>query len=129
MLRQAKQSDIKEIKQLIDYASKINKVLSRPTKDLKENIKNFYVYLEKARIIGCCSLEVYSKKLAEIRSLVVSPSKQRKGIGKSLVLACLKRAKKLKIYEVLSITDQIKFFKKVGFSGVLHNQMAMMLKL
>ena len=65
--------------------------------------------------MGCAALEVYSKKLAEIRSLAVSPKVQGMGIGKMLVNACVELAHEKKILEVMVITSNEQFFKAVGF--------------
>ncbi len=67
------------------------------------------------KIIGCCALEIYSKRLAEIRSLAVEKSFQGNGIATELVKSCLKLAQKNKIYEVLSITGEPRLFERAGF--------------
>ncbi|MCR4280747.1 MAG: GNAT family N-acetyltransferase, partial [Candidatus Kaiserbacteria bacterium] len=67
------------------------------------------------RIVGCCALEVYSKRLAEIRSLAVTRRYQGKGIATKLIETCLELAKKRGAYEVLSITGASKLFKRNGF--------------
>ena len=75
----------------------------------------FFVAIEDGEIVGCCALEVYSKRLAEIRSLAVTKSFQGKGIATKLIETCLRLAKKRGAYEVLSITGASKLFKKNGF--------------
>lgn len=87
------------------------------------------MYVENNQVVGCVSLEVYSPKLAEIRSLVVDPSYQRKGIGSLLVQACLTEAKKQGIFEILAITDKDQFFKGLGFRKSIEEKRPMFLKL
>lgn len=128
MIRQATSADIQQIKQLIDWAAANGKVLAREEKELQEVIHNFFVWVDGVTIVGCCSLEVYNKKLAEIRSLVVSAEYQNKGIGKALIEACMKKAHNLKIYEVLTITDKDVFFEKMGFSKCLNGQWALFVR-
>lgn len=125
MIRKAAISDIKGIKKLIDSAAKIHRVLPRSVKEIEAVIDSFYVCQINDQIVGCCALEIYNQKIAEIRSLVVNKDFQKKGIGKKLILECLKTAKKNKIYEVLSITDKVNFFKKCGFDTCLNDQYAM----
>lgn len=125
MLRSAEVTDIPHIKKLIDWAVRGNKLLPRDEEELRSVIHNFFVWVEDNSIVGCCSLEVYNQKLAEIRSLVVSEDHRHKGIGKALVHACLKKAKKLQIYEVLTITERDQFFEKMGFSKCLNEQWAL----
>jgi len=129
MLRKAiYYSDALAIKKLIDWAAKKNKVLPRSLEEIQDVLDCFYVWVEHNEIVGCCSLEIYNKKLAEIRSLVVLPKYQNKGVGTNLVKTCVEEAKEKGIYEVLAITDKIKFFYKVGFRKCLDDQIPMFIK-
>jgi amino-acid N-acetyltransferase len=76
----------------------------------------FFVAVEDDVVLGCCALEVYSKRLAEIRSLAVAKQCQRSGIATQLVEKCMTLAKKKEIYEVLAITSALPFFEKHGFN-------------
>ena len=76
-------------------------------------------------VVACCSLEVYNKKLAEVRSLTVSPDRRRKGVASLLIDHCLREARRRKIYEVLAITDRMNLFKRLGFAEQLHGQKAL----
>lgn len=129
MLRKARVSDIDSIYLLIIQAAKKGKVLPRSKEELKKVIHHFYVYEMDGMVVGCCALEVYSKKLAEIRSLVVAESYKKQGIGKALVAACLAEAKEKQIFEVLAITDKDAFFEKLGFKKELGGQWPMFLKI
>ncbi len=128
MIRAAELKDISGIKRLIDKAATKHKLLPRSEDELKEVIGSFFVWVENGEIAGCCSLEIYSPKLAEIRSLVVSENFRNKGVGKILVEACSKRAKEQKVYKVLTITEQDSFFEKMGFSKCLGGQWALFMK-
>ncbi len=128
MIKKATKKDISSIKKLIDWAAAHGKVLSRDEEELTQVINNFFVYIKNDDIIGCCSLEVYNKKLAEIRSLVVDENYRNQGIGKKLVDACLQKAHDLKIYEILTITDKDIFFEKMGFNKCLNGQWALFLR-
>lgn len=76
----------------------------------------------KTPIVGFCSLEIYSKKLAEIQCLAVSPEFQRRGVGKSLLKLCVDRAKEEKVLEILAISNSEDMFKACGFDYSLPNQ-------
>ncbi len=128
MLKKATHKDLEAIKSLIDWGAGVGRVLPRPLDEIRLIVDSFYVWVEEEEIVGCCSLEVYSKKLAEIRSLVVKDSHQNKGIGRKLVQACMEEAKAKNIYEVLTITDRDSFFGKLGFSTCLNGQYAMFLR-
>ncbi len=129
MIRKAKKSDLTKIIKLINFGAQSGKVLTRPRSDILQNISNFFVCIENNEVIGCVSLEVYSPKLAEIRSLVVDCVYQRKGIGSLLVQICLTEAQRLGIFEVLAITDKDQFFKGLGFKKSIEEKRPMFLKL
>jgi N-acetylglutamate synthase-like GNAT family acetyltransferase len=80
------------------------------------------------QVIGCCALEIYSKRLAEVRSLAVAQKHQGKGIASALVDACVGRAKERGVYEVLSITGTPAFFEKHGF-GTFHQEKYALIKI
>ena len=76
----------------------------------------FFVAVEDGEILGCCALEIYSKRLAEVRSLAVTEQYRRSGIATLLVEKCTAHAKKKGIYELLAISGALPFFEKHGFS-------------
>ncbi len=128
MVRKAKKEDLPKIKNLIDWGSKNSKILPRSRRELASVLDCFYVALVDGQVVGCVALEIYNKKMAEIRSLVVDPKFQGQGLGTKLVAVCLKKAKQKKIYEVLAITDQEKIFGRLGFAKQLANQWPMFIR-
>ena len=72
-------------------------MLPRSLNELYENLRDFWVYEEKNRIIGCCALHICWQDLAETKSLAVQKKRQKKGIGSQLIDICLKEAKELKV--------------------------------
>ena len=99
-----------------------------PDKLVQEHLPRtgeFFIAIEGKKIIGCCALAVYSKRLAEIRSLAVDQEFQGKGIGSALIDACMKEAKRRKVYEVLSITGAKELFEKHGFNTFNKEKYAM----
>lgn len=89
----------------------------------------FFVAIDgnPTRIVGCCALVIYSKRLAEIRSLAVSKTFRGKGIATHLIDACVALAEKRKVYEVLSITGAKELFEKNGF-GMLKKEKYALIK-
>ncbi len=88
----------------------------------------FFVAVEGKKIVGCCALVIYSKRLGEIRSLAVSKDFQQRGIATALIDACITRAKKKNIYELLSVTGVPALFDKHGF-GTFKNEKFALLKI
>lgn len=118
MIRKARFSDIKEIQRLINRYAQKGALLPRSLNELYGNIRDFFVWKEKGRILGCCALHISWEDLAEIKSLAVEKSKRRKGIGSRLLSAALQEAKKLGMKKVFALTNQEKFFKKNGFKRI-----------
>lgn len=120
MIRKAKPADFPAIRRLIR---------AYPEKLLQNHLpplKCFFVAVDEKKIIGCCALEVYSRRLAEIRSLAVAEDHQGKGIARALIVRCLEEAKKQRVYEVLSITGAVSLFEKSGFSTFNKEKYAML---
>jgi amino-acid N-acetyltransferase len=119
MIRKARLSDADDILQLINYWAKRGKVLERTLADIYENLRDFWVYERKGKIIGVCGLHVVGwQGLGEIRSLVVDKCYQKKGIGKDLVYACIEEAKSLGIKKIFILTFIGDFFRKMGFQKI-----------
>lgn len=87
---------------------------------------DFMVAVVRGKLVGCCALQVYSKRLVEIRSLAVQQEFQNQGLGKKLVSKCLRRARKLGVYEVLTITSNRKFFERFGFGTFKKERLALL---
>jgi amino-acid N-acetyltransferase len=119
IVRPARGSDIRLLADLIApfVARKI--LLPRTIDELALLLPNYFVAEDAGKIVGCAALEVYSAKLAELRSLVVAPEYQRHGVGKRLVEACINRARDEEILEVMAITSSEDFFRSCGFDFTL----------
>ena len=104
---------------LIEPFVQLRKLLPRTIDELALLLPNYFVAEAAGRIVGCVALEVYSSKLAELRSLVVAPEFQGRGVGKLLVEACVQRAREEKILEVMAITSAEEFFQSCGFDFTL----------
>ena len=58
MIRKAKVTDVKNIQKLINYHAKRDKMLPRSLNELYENIRDFFVYTDGAKIYGACALHI-----------------------------------------------------------------------
>lgn len=87
---------------------------------------SFFVALADGLVVGCCALQVYSKRIAEIRSLAVDKNYQGRGIAQKLISRCLARAKRQQVYEILAITGAARLFGKFGFGTFEKERFAML---
>jgi N-acetylglutamate synthase-like GNAT family acetyltransferase len=92
-------------------------------------VTSFFVATARGKVIGCCALQIYSKRIAEVRTLAVHPDFQDKGAASGLVEACRNRAHTRGIKEIFAITSQIDFFASLGFTTFRREKTAMFYEL
>jgi N-acetylglutamate synthase-like GNAT family acetyltransferase len=119
IVRPARGPDIRPLAELIAPFVEQRKLLPRTVDELALLLPNYVVAEAQGKLVGCAALEVYSSKLAELRSLVVVPEYQGHGVGKMLVEACVNRAREEQILEVMAITSSEEFFRSCGFDFTL----------
>ncbi len=120
VVRATSRADVAALDAFIDPFVQEGRLLPRTHDELADLTRHgFAAVLPDGRIVGFAALEIYSKKLGELRSLAVDPAYRRHGIGKALVLACLNRAKEERVFEVMTITSADDFFHKCGFEFTL----------
>lgn len=94
-------------------------LLPRTLEEYKVLLKHGFLAFSGPEIVGFAAVEIYSRKLAEIQALAVSPSQQRQGIGHRLVQMCIERARRENVVELMAITASEKLFSDVGFHYTL----------
>jgi amino-acid N-acetyltransferase len=117
-VRSAKVSDAGAINALVSSYAERDRMLFRSMADIYENLQTFTVAELDGNVVGCCALEVIWSDLAEIKSLAVDESKNKKGIGKKLVEAALEKAADIGVPKVFALTLEQEFFEKLGFTKV-----------
>lgn len=118
VIRKGSIKDVKKIQKLINVYANKDEMLPRSLNELYENIRDFFVFEQNGNIVGCCALHVCWQDLGEIKCLAVAKSRQRKGIGRRLLTACLEDAKKLNLKKVFALTYKPLYFKKFGFEEI-----------
>ena len=88
-------------------------------------LASFFVAEHAGELIGCCALQIYSKRMAELRSLAVHPDFQDRGVASILVRRCAQRARERSIREVFAVTSQAAFFERLGFATFRREKTAM----
>lgn len=119
VIRRATHDDVDAILGVIAPYVAEGKILPRTVAEMGELIDTYFVAEVDGRMLGCVVLEIYSKKLCEVRSLAVSAEAQGLGIGKKLVAACVELAKKENVMEVMAISSNENFFQSCGFDFTL----------
>ena len=119
IVRATTKSDVEGLGRFIEPFVTQGRLLPRTHDELEDLTRHGFIAVENGAIVGFAALEIYSAKLAELRSLAVSPVHQGRGIGKALVNACIDRAKQQNVFEVMAITSSEEFFQRCGFDFTL----------
>lgn len=119
VVRSLTRADLEELSQFIEPFVREGKLLPRTQDELIDLVPNGFIAVADGRIVGVAALEVYSKKLAELRSLAVAPEFRRRGVGRDLVQKCVDRATQLNVLEVMAVTSSEDFFRSCGFDFTL----------
>jgi amino-acid N-acetyltransferase len=121
MVRKLLVNEVAEVKNLIDPFVKEGLMLPKSLHSLCQSVRDFWVMTaddDRSEIIGCCALQVSWLDAAEIRTLAVKKEHQGRGIGRTLVDACMKEASEIGIRSLFTLTYVPGFFKGIGFQEV-----------
>ena len=118
-IRHVTEDDLPALARFIEPFVRNRILLPRTADELQELIPHGFVAESEGRLVGFAALEVYSSKLAEVRSLAVDPSFQGQGVGRLLVQQCVELARANGILEVMAITSSESFFRSCGFDFTL----------
>lgn len=126
VVRSAHYDDLDRIEALLEPFVQQRKLLRRLESELILLMANGFVaeLIEDGhpKIVGFAAVEIYSRKLSEIQCLAVDDGYQGRGIGSDLVRACVERARKKGILEVMAISASDEFLRKLGFDYSLPEQ-------
>ncbi len=114
--REALLADVERIHELISAYSTDGTLLPRTVPDICENLHDFVVLEETGKIIGCGALHLFGPHLAEIRSITVDKSHQKRGGGEMLVQVLMGHARKRQVSCICLFTRSPLFFAKLGFT-------------
>lgn len=114
--------DIPKMQELVTPEVQNGVILYREDDEIANTIRSYILAKDKDRIVGFGALHIYSKSLAEIRSLIISGEYRGKGVGSEIVSRLEQEAKQLGIQELLALTYQQSFFEKAGFKEIEKNE-------
>ena len=118
-VRAALQSDVDAIFELLELYVAQGIVLKRSKEDISFFIGNFTVAELDGRVCGCAALRDFGNDLLELRSVVISPGLQGKGIGKILVASMIESLKaERQNWRLFTLTTTPAFFESLGFKVV-----------
>ena len=118
-VREATEAHVKKIHELLVIYSKKAIVLARSEEDIRFYLGNFLVAEVGGTVRGCAAARDFGNGLLEVRSMVVEPEFQGKGIGRAMIEALIAGLRvKRKQFRLFALTYQVEFFKALGFQVV-----------
>ena len=122
--RKATFKDIEAIYQLVaDYAEE-GVMLARSRNTLYETLRDMIVAEDDAgAIVGVGGLHIIWDRLAEVRTLAVSPQKTRQGIGAEIVKRLIAEGEQLGVEKVFTLTYKPGFFQTLGFETITKEEL------
>jgi amino-acid N-acetyltransferase len=115
-IRRAQPADAASIESLIQRYVASGTLLPRTVEFIAERAPDFLVATVGDRVVGCVHLEEYSPSLAEVRSLVVEPAWQGRGIGAALVRELEHLAVRRDFPVVFAVSNNEAFFLSQGYA-------------
>ena len=118
-LVKAKLSDIPAMQALVASEVKDGIILNRTEDEVATNIRSYVLAKDGDKLVGYTALHIHSRRLAEIRSLIVDEVYRGRNIGHRMVQFTLDEAKNLGVEEdVLVLTYLPQFFLKLNFKEI-----------
>ena len=118
VIRPARTSDVKTIRQLVDSYAAPGQMLSKETVTLYESVQEFTVAEVDGKIVGCGAVHVLWEDLAEVRSVAVDQSVRGQGVGHGILEALIKRASEIGVKRIFCLTFETEFFGRHGFREI-----------
>ena len=118
LIRPARTSDVKVIREIVDSFAAPGKMLSKETVTLFESVQEFTVAEIDGEVVGCGALHVLWEDLAEVRTVAVKKEKQHQGIGDLLLEKIIERAQEVGVTRIFCLTFQTEFFGRHGFEVI-----------
>jgi amino-acid N-acetyltransferase len=118
-VRAARTADINAIADLCGPLIQSRVLLGKERVELYESVQEFLVAEDASgKVIACGALHVMWEDLGEVRTVAVAQSHQGTGVGKSILLSLLEKAKALGLKRIFCLTFEVEFFSKLGFEPI-----------
>ncbi|HET7632134.1 MAG TPA: GNAT family N-acetyltransferase [Gemmatimonadaceae bacterium] len=118
-IRPARPEDVAAIVRLNNQFADALLMLRRSPQAVALSIQDFVVALAAdGELMGCGSLKEYSPSVAEVAAIAVAPEAQGLGVGRAVVQAVERLARKRDVFDVFALTLQPAFFAACGYVHV-----------
>jgi len=121
-IREAGDTDLDAVVQLLAPFVEQRQLMRRTRSETASLLTTGFVAEYHDALVGFSSVEIYSKKLAEIQCLAVDEAHRQHGLGGLLVQRCVALAESRGVMEVMAISSSEKFLRELGFDYSLPGQ-------
>ena len=108
-------TNIDEMQELVKEDVINGNILLRTNDEMANTIRSYIIVKVDDKLAGFVALNIYSKNLAEVRSLIISKKFRGLKLGRKLIKACIKEARGYKLKQLLALTYEEGFFKSLDF--------------
>jgi amino-acid N-acetyltransferase len=119
-IRAARESDADAIHRLISEHLAEGRLLPRSRDEIRSRAHRFIVASDDAGIVACADLAPLSRRVAEVRSLVVADEARSRGLCRRLVHELERLALAAGYVTLCAFTHAPGYFVRMGFSVVPH---------
>merc|ERR1711879_552689 len=114
--------DIEKMQEIVKSEVDKGTILLRTEDEMANTIRSYTVVEVDGEMAGFTALHIHSRRLSEVRSLIVSEKFRGLKLGRKLVEACIEEGTKLGLSQILSLTYQKGFFETLGFDEIEKDQ-------
>jgi amino-acid N-acetyltransferase len=118
LVRKARTADVLAIKKLVDDYAGRDILLAKDLVTLYEDVQEFWVAELDGALVGCGALHVLWEDIGELRTVVVAPAAQGRGVGSAIAGALLAAARDLGLQKLFVLTFETEFFARHGFTKI-----------
>jgi amino-acid N-acetyltransferase len=118
-VRPARLGDVPAMVALIGGYADQGVMLPRTAGELYESIRDFLVIeAEPGGLAACAAVHIFTRSIAELKSLAVSQHIHGQGLGRRIVEACCDQGRELGLERLFCLTYQVVFFQRLGWERV-----------
>lgn len=122
--RKATFQDVEAIIELVNAYAADGVMLARSRNTLYETLRDMIVAVtDEGKLVGVGGLHVIWDRLAEIRTLAVSPDMTRQGIGAEIVRRLIEEGDALGVEKYFTLTYKPGFFQTMGFQAITKEEL------
>lgn len=122
--RKAKFDDIEAIFNLVSNYASQGIMLQRSRNSLYETLRDMIVAVsDNGEVVGVGGLHIIWDRLAEVRTMAVSPKMTRHGIGAEIVKRLIAEGTELGVEKFFTLTYKPGFFQTLGFETITKEEL------